>query len=126
MPGAVILANAARGLQLTDGGLRPVPFSIQAALLLVFSVILTLSFEATRRAREAYKHRRRNAKTSFEQLALATVNPVVLNAALGMAAHYAGAALLIWALSFGYWGFLSSPVFGAALAATILDFIDDD
>lgn len=126
MPGAIVLANAARGLQLTQGGLRPVPFVIQAAILLVFSIILTASFEATRRAREAYKHRRRNAKTSFEQVALATVNPVVLNTVLGVAAHYAGAALLIWALSLGYWGFLSSPVFGAALAATILDFIDED
>lgn len=126
MPGAIVLANAARGLQLTDGGLRPVPFPIQAAALLAFSILLTASFEVTERARAAYKRRRKNARSSIEQVALASANPVVLNATLGVGAHYAGAALLIWVLSFGYWGFLSSPVFGAALAATILDFIDDD
>ena len=124
MPGPVILANATRGLQIANGGVRALSLPIQAAVLGVFSLILTLAFALTRQARQFYQTHRQRSVTSIRQVALVAINPVVLNFALSTIAHYGGATLLIWALSLGHWGFLSGPVFGAAIAETIQDFTE--
>jgi glycine/D-amino acid oxidase-like deaminating enzyme len=49
----------------------------------------------------------------------------VLNLAVAFIAHWLGVAMMLVALQFGYWGFLSGPVVGSALAETIQDFTDE-
>ena len=124
MPGAIVLANAARGLQLTDGGLRQLGLPFQICLLAVFTLTITFSFAISRRARQHYEHSRRKRDRAPRKIVLVLLNPVMLNWVLGLAAHFVGVGLLIWALGLGYWGFLSGPVFGAALAETAQGFRD--
>jgi hypothetical protein len=53
------------------------------------------------------------------------LNPVVLNLGVAFIAHWLGVALMLVALKVGYWGFLSGPAVGSALAETIQDFTDE-
>jgi hypothetical protein len=59
------------------------------------------------------------------ELVLLPLNPVVLNLGVAFIAHWLGVALMLVALKVGYWGFLSGPAVGSALAETIQDFTDE-
>ena len=125
MPGSMILANSARGLQISNGGLRQVPLALQMLTLALVSLGITTSFTLSRRAREFYRARR-GARTGWMQdLLLLPLNPVVLNFGLALFAHVMGIGLMLLALHLGHWGFLSGPAFGAALAETIQDFTNE-
>jgi CHASE2 domain-containing sensor protein len=128
MSGTVILANATRGLQLSNGGLRRVPWPIQISTLLLVSLMITGGFTVTRRIRDHYlglkdKHRH---SSIWVRLRLTPFNPVVLNWAFAFAAHWFGISLLIFAMGHGYWGYLSAPAFAAAATGAMQEFADDD
>ncbi len=126
MNGSAVLANAVRGLQLTHGGLRPIPLIVQVLLLLLASLAMSASALASARARRRsrllkrspHKHKLRHR---FEIILL---NPVILNGIIALTAHGIGIALLLVSLNFGLWGFVSAPVFAAAVTETIQEFAD--
>ncbi len=124
MNGSVVLANAIRGLQLTHGGLRPIPLIFQVLLLLGVTLLMSATNLATARARRRYRRLRRGMhKSTFgRRLAIIPLNPIILNGLIVLAAHGLGIGLLMVSLNFGYWGFLSAPVFAAALAQTLQEF----
>lgn len=126
MSGAMVLANAVRGLQLTHGGMRAIPLIGQVLLLALVTAALTLAAAATHRAKRHYKRLRRSARTRHwtHRFAAAALNPVVLNGAIAFAAQCVGVALLAVSLNFGLWGYLSAPAFGAAITQTIQEFSD--
>jgi hypothetical protein len=125
MPGALVLANSTRGLQISHGGLREIPLPLQLLTLGVISVAITTSFTLSKRARQSYRLRRGAGSGWIREIVLLPLNPVVLNLAVAFIAHWLGVALMLVALQMGYWGFLSGPVFGSALAETIQDFTDE-
>ncbi len=125
MSGPMILLNAARGLQMSNGGLRQASLWVQGGVLLVVSVAITISFSASRAARRGYRRYRAGASHWAHRLALLPLNPVVLNWVVALAAHWIGIGLLLVSLKFGFWGFLSGPAFGSATAETIQDFTEE-
>lgn len=128
MSGTVILANAATGLQLSNGGLRRVPWYLQISTLLLVSLMITGGFTVTRRIRDHYLGLKdRHKESSFwVKVRLTPFNPVVLNWAFAFAAHWLGISLLIFAMGHGYWGYLSAPAFAAAATGAMQEFADDD
>jgi CHASE2 domain-containing sensor protein len=126
MNGTVVLANAIRGLELTHGGLRPIPLPFQVVLLML--VVLAFSFSAM--ATEQAKHRHRALRNSphrnkfGHQLAIISLNPLVLNGMIAVFAHVVGIGLLLVSLNFGLWGFLSAPAFAVAITETIQEFLN--
>lgn len=128
MSGTVILANATRGLQLSDGGLRRVPWWVQISTLLLVSLGITAGFTLTRRIRDHYLDLKlKHAGANFwNKVRLTPFNPVVLNWAFAFAAHWVGIGLLIYAMEMGYWGYLSAPAFAAAAVGAMQEFADDD
>ncbi|MDB5432343.1 MAG: hypothetical protein JWP35_3459 [Caulobacter sp.] len=128
MNGTVILANAATGLQLSNGGLRRVPWYLQISTLLLVSLMITGGFTVTRRIRDHYLGLKdRHKESSFwVKVRLTPFNPVVLNWAFAFAAHWLGISLLIFAMGHGYWGYLSAPAFAAAATGAMQEFADDD
>ncbi len=125
MAGAMVLANSVRGLQLSNGGLKQAALPIQLGVLLVVSIVITTGFTVSRLARRRYRLHRSNAKHWMHKLALLPLNPILLNWTIAFGAHWVGVGLLIWSLDLGYWGFLSGPAFGAAMAEAIQDFTDE-
>lgn len=124
MNGSVVLANAIRGLQLTRGGLRPIPLILQVLLLLMVSLLISASNLATERARQRYRRLRRSVhKAKFgRRLAIIPLNPIILNGLIALAAQCVGVGLVMASLDFGFWGFLSAPVYAAAIAETLQEF----
>jgi hypothetical protein len=120
----VVLANAIRGLQLTRGGLRAIPLIFQVLLLLVITLAMSATNLATARARRQYRHLRRSAHkaTLGRRLAIIPLNPIILNGLIALAAQGFGIGLLTVSLNFGYWGFLSAPVYAAALTEALQEF----
>ncbi|HZK99436.1 MAG TPA: CHASE2 domain-containing protein [Caulobacteraceae bacterium] len=125
MGGAMILANATRGLQISHGGLRQIPLPLQLSALAAISIIITVSFTLSRRARRAYRESRGPGAHWTREIVLLPLNPVVLNIGVAFMAHWLGVGLMLIALHLGYWGFLSGPAFGSALAETVQDFTDE-
>jgi hypothetical protein len=125
MPGALVLANSTRGLQISHGGLKEIPLLFQLMTLAVISVTITITFTLSKRARRTYREHRRAGSGWVRELVLLPLNPVVLNLGVAFIAHWLGVALMLVALKVGYWGFLSGPAVGSALAETIQDFTDE-
>ena len=126
MPGSMILANSARGLQISAGGLRQAPLAMQMLTLALISLGISTSFTLSRRAREFYRAKRGARSGWMQEIALLPLNPVVLNFGVALLAHIMGIGLMLLALHLGHWGFLSGPAFGSALAETIQDFTDEE
>lgn len=125
MSGSVALVNAVRGMQLSKGGLKAIPLPLQIAILLVICLAMSAASVATDRARDEYiKHTRGDKRGFIWRIALLPLNPLVLNGAIAFAAHWLGVLMLLGSLNFGVWGFLSAPVFAAALAESIQEFTD--
>ena len=124
MNGSVVLANAIRGLELSHGGLRPIPLIFQVLLLLVVTLLMSATNLATARARRHYRRLRRGTHkaTLGRRLAIIPLNPIIFNGLIVLAAHGLGIGLLMVSLNFGYWGFLSAPVIAAALTQTLQEF----
>jgi CHASE2 domain-containing sensor protein len=124
MNGSVVLANAIRGLQLTHGGLRPIPLVLQILLLLLVSLLMSASNLATAQARRRYRRLRRSVhKARFaRRLAIIPLNPIILNGLIALTAQCVGVGLLMISLDFGFWGFLSAPVYAAAITETLQEF----
>jgi CHASE2 domain-containing sensor protein len=126
MNGSVVLANAIRGLELTHGGLQPIPLIIQVFGLMVVSLALSACGAATDQAR--YRLRRLRRSPHKRRLAgragMIVLNPVILNGAVALTAHSVGIALLFVSLNYGRWGFLSAPAFAAAITQTMQEFFD--
>ena len=127
MAGPMILANSIRGLQLSGGGLRQINFALQVLVLLVVSLAISLTFNASRAARQRFATVKQNRKgiDPREAVQLIALNPVVLNWALAIAAHIVGIGLLMISLDLSFWGYLSAPAIGAAITETIQEFADD-
>jgi hypothetical protein len=125
MPGALVLANSTRGLQISNGGLKEIPLLFQLMTLAVISVTITIAFTLSKRARRTYREHRRAGSGWMRELVLLPLNPVVLNIAVAFIAHWLGVGLMLVALHVGYFGFLSGPAVGSALAETIQDFTDE-
>ncbi len=128
MAGPVIIANSVRGLQMSRGGLQRVPTWLQLSVLLVMSAAITLGFTITRRIRENYldlKTRHRD-RPLLVRLRLLPFNPVVLNWAFAIGAHWVGIGLLLISLDQGYWGYLSAPAFASAAVGAMQEFADDE
>ncbi len=125
MAGAMVLANSVRGLQISGGGLRQAALPIQLGVLLVISLLITTGFTLSRIARRRYRRHRAGVTHWGRRLALLPLNPILLNWSIAFGAHWIGVGLLIWSLHLGYWGFLSGPAFGAAMAEAIQDFTDE-
>jgi CHASE2 domain-containing sensor protein len=127
MNGSVVLANAIRGLELTHGGMRPIPLIFQVLLLLVVS----MAFAASSVIRERVRHQHKTLRESEHRnkvghrTAIILLNPIVINGTIAVSAHLLGIALLLVTLNFGLWGFLSAPAFAAALTETIQEFLGD-
>jgi CHASE2 domain-containing sensor protein len=125
MNGSVVLANAIRGLELTHGGLRPIPLPFQIMLVGLVSLSISAVAITTERARHRQRELRRSEhKHLGHRLAIISLNPIVLNGIIALLAHYAGVALLLVSLNYGLWGFLSAPAFAAAITETIQEFLD--
>jgi CHASE2 domain-containing sensor protein len=127
MNGTVVLANAIRGLELTRGGLQPIPLIIQVMLLALVSVAFAASAVARESVRNRYHSLRGSPKKRrIEQwIGIILLSPLAVNAIIALAAHLAGVGLLLVTLNFGRWGFLSAPAFAVAITETIQDFLDD-
>jgi CHASE2 domain-containing sensor protein len=125
MPGAMVLANAARGLQISHGGLRQIPLLIELLMVGAISLAITTGFTLSGRARRNYRRHRVGASRWTREIALLPLNPVVLNLVAAFLAHWFGVGLMLVALHLGYWGFLSGPAFGSAIAESIQDFTDE-
>jgi CHASE2 domain-containing sensor protein len=124
MNGSIVLANAVRGLQLTQGGMRPIPLLLQILLLFFVSAWISLSAAATARVRRRYVRLRQGAgeRSLAQRLMVIPLNPILLNGAIALLAHWFGIALLMGSLNFGLWGFLSAPVAAAAITETVQAF----
>jgi hypothetical protein len=126
MAGPVIIANAVRGLQMSNGGMRQVPWFIQIGVLFAVSVGISAVFALSAAARARYKRGRQAEQlNTMSRLKLLPLNPLVLNAALAFATHWLGIGLLLISLGLGYWGYLSAPAFAAAVMEAIQEFADD-
>jgi len=127
MNGTVVLANAIRGLELTRGGLVPIPLILQVLLLALVSV----AFAASAVAREKVKGRYHSLRSSpnkrriGHRTGIILLSPLVVNGMIALTAHLAGVGLLLVTLNYGRWGFLSAPAFAVAITETIQDFLDD-
>ena len=126
MNGSGVLANAVRGLQLTHGGMRPIPIILQVLLLMLASLAMSASALATEHGRHRYRWPGRSPHKDKIGLRLGIIllNPVILNGINALAAHGVGIVLLMISLNFGLWGFLSAPVFAAAITETVQEFAD--
>ena len=126
MNGSAVLANAVRGLQLTHGGLRPIPLILQILLLAMASLAMSASSLATSRARHHYRRLRRSPhrRHLVRRVQIILLNPILVNGIIALAAHGIGIGLLLVSLNFGLWGFLSAPVFAAAITETVQEFAD--
>ncbi|HEY3888260.1 MAG TPA: CHASE2 domain-containing protein [Caulobacteraceae bacterium] len=126
MNGSAVLANAVRGLQLTHGGLRPIPLIIQILLLAAASMAMSASALASNRARTRTRQLRRSHEKHKlrHRLEIIFLNPVILNGIIALTAHGVGIVLLLVSLNFGLWGFVSAPVFAAAITETVQEFAD--
>jgi CHASE2 domain-containing sensor protein len=126
MNGTVVLANAIRGLEMTHGGLRPIPLPFQIVLLMLVVTAFTFSAIATEQAKDHHKALRNSPHRNKigHRLAIISLNPLVLNGMIAILAHLTGIALLLVSLNFGLWGFLSAPAFAVAITETIQEFLD--
>jgi CHASE2 domain-containing sensor protein len=126
MNGSVVLANAIRGLQLTHGGLRPIPLIFQILGLLVVSLSISACALITERARHRYRQLRHgpHKHSLVHRLAIIPLNPLIVNGIIALTAHCMGIVLLMISLNFGLWGFLSAPAFAAAITETVQEFAD--
>jgi len=124
MQGSVVLANSVRGLELTHGGLRPIPLVVQVLLLALVSIAMTATSVLTARARLGYRgiRRIRRKRRMRHWLGILALNPLILNGMIAISAHVLGVLLLAVSLNFGLWGFLSAPVFAAAITETAQEF----
>ena len=121
----MVLANSMRGLQISHGGLREISLPLQLLALAVVSVAITTGFTLSKRARQNYRRRRGTAAGIVREIVLLPLNPVVLNLVVALVAHWVGVGLMLVSLHLGYWGFLSGPAVGSALAETVQDFTDE-
>jgi hypothetical protein len=126
MQGSMVLANAIRGLELTHGGLRSIPLPIQVVGLALFSALMSTLAVATQNARHRYRGLQsgRHKRRLSQRLGIIGLNPIILNGSIAFAAHTIGILILALSLEFGVWGFLSAPVFAAAITETIQEFFD--
>ena len=127
MNGTVVLANAIRGLELTHGGLVPIPLLAQIALLALVSVAFAASAVARERVKSHHHTLRSspNRRRIGHRTGIILLSPLMVNGAIALAAHLSGIGLLLVTLNFGRWGFLSAPAFAVAITETIQDFLDD-
>lgn len=126
MNGSVVLANAIRGLELSHGGLRPIPLPFQVVLLLLVCLAFSASALASERAKQHYRslRRRRKQHNVRERLAFVWLNPLFMNGMIAIGAHLLGIGVLLITLNFGMWGFVSAPAFAVAITETIQEFFD--
>ncbi len=122
MPGPLILVNAVRGVEGSGGGLRQAGLVAQITALFCISLLISFGFAVSRAAHEHYHHQKAKARHWSHHVALFPLNPVVLNLLVGLMAHWIGVGVLLVTLKYGYWGFLSAPAFGSAVAETIQEF----
>lgn len=128
MSGPVILINAARGLEMSDGGLKRVPLWLQLTTLIVMSALITVGFWAARKLREHYEglRSRHRERPLIVRLRLLPFNPVLLSYVFAFTAYAAGVGLLIVSLNLGYWGYLSAPAFASAVVGSVQEFSNDE
>ena len=128
MAGAMILTNVARGLELSNGGLKRVPLVLQILIILLASIGIWLGFRGAHAVREHYRRLREHHRQRhwLVRLRILPLNPIILHWVFAIAAHATGVALLMWALDRGYWGYLSAPAFAAAGAGAIQEVMDDE
>ena len=125
MNGSAVLANAVRGLQLTHGGLRQVPAILQVLGLLLATLAMSGTALATLHARRYRRLRRSKHKQKLShRIQIILLNPIALNGIIALVAHGVGIGLMLVSLNFGLWGFLSAPVFAAAITQTVQEFAD--
>jgi hypothetical protein len=93
-------------------------------LLLLVSLLISASNLATAQARQRYRRLRRSVhKAKFgRRLAIIPLNPIILNGLIALSAQCLGVGLLMVSLDFGFWGFLSAPVYAAAITETLQEF----
>lgn len=122
MSGPMILTNAVRGVVGSNGGLRQAGLPAQVIALFFVCMLISFGFAVSRALRERYHHRKSRASHWTHHVMLLPLNPVIVNIAVGLAAHWVGVGFLLVTLKYGYWGFMSAPAFGAAVAETIQEF----
>jgi CHASE2 domain-containing sensor protein len=128
MAGPMIIANAVRGLEISNGGLKRVPWPVQLITLFVVSTAITYGFIVTGRIREHWleliaQHR---GQSVLAKLRLLPFNPVILNWVFAFAAHWTGIGLLLISLEHGYWGYLSAPAFASAAVGAMQEVADEE
>lgn len=128
MAGAMIIANGVRGLELSDGGLKRVPWWVQMTVLLVMSAAISAGFSISNRIREHYIHlkTKRKGRPWLQRLLILPLNPVILQWVFALSAHWVGVGLSLLSLDFGYWGYVSAPAFAAAAVNAIQEFADEE
>jgi hypothetical protein len=126
MNGSVVLANAIRGLELTHGGLRPIWLPFQVVSLMLVSFAISVTAAATGHARRRYRllRRGRHKRRLAQRIGVIALNPIILNGAIALSAHFVGVLLMSISLNYGLWGFLSAPAFAAAITETVQEFFD--
>jgi hypothetical protein len=124
MPGALVLANATRGLQLSNGGLRAARWAVQFGVLVVVTLAMFFASGLIEDLREGYQARRRDDLK--RRILMLPLNPVIFSGLMWAVAYAVGVVLLLWSMSLGYWGFLSGPAMGSAIGNLLGDFIDEE
>jgi hypothetical protein len=127
MAGVMIVANAARGLELSHGGLKRVPLWLQILTIYLVATVIWLGFRGTDMLRRHYQNLRSTVRERHwvVRLRVLPFNPVVLHWVFAFAAYWLGVLLLLRALDMGYWGYLSAPAFAAATAGLIQEVSDE-
>lgn len=123
MPGAFIMANAARGLDLS-GPLRRFPYFIGLGFVLLAVLFVFLVFEGTRRASELILNM--PAQTRLGRLLRWFAEMLTHSLTVGVftihIAFLAGLVLTFYALDNGYWGVFAAPALAAAASNAFDEF----
>jgi hypothetical protein len=128
MAGPVIMINAARGLELSHGGLKVVPLWLQLTTIVVMSGLITVGFWLARKLRDHYTRlkSRHRERALIVRLQVLPFNPVLLNYVFAFAAYGVGIGLLLLSLNLGYWGYLSAPAFASAAVGAVQEFSNEE
>ncbi|HRO02544.1 MAG TPA: CHASE2 domain-containing protein [Terricaulis sp.] len=123
MPGSLIMANAARGMDLA-GPLARFPFHIGLGVVLLVTTLVFAAFELARRMSEwvinlpARTQSARMLRWSAEML----THSLTVGVLTTHLAFVAGLALTLAALNWGYWGVFAAPALAAAASNAFDEF----
>jgi hypothetical protein len=122
MPGALIFANAARGVDLS-GPLRRFPFWYGLIVVMAITVVVFFAYEAVHSlsGRLLGNEPKTTASKMAHWVTAIVAHPITVSFLITNILFLAGLALTFFAIREGYWGVFAAP----ALAASLSNAFDD-